>query len=277
LFTKADAEGNDAILGSETDNEFGSDVAVVLRNNNNVHFLGTQEDMDAFSKFVNRQNVSKVVDENGEPLVVWHGSKLSNNINVFYNKPTYFSNRYTAFSYTPFDAEDETEYMYPCFLNVKNPKEIEGEGSAWNDINGQSTDEIVSKLGNKDGAIISNIKDYSDFTPGNPDLSKELIEDAPLHTDYVVTNPNQIKSAVANSGEFSKTNNNIYQESFNQKETEFFVKDTFLKQAYDDRLHKDKHLSIDDVLSYLSKSNTTAPVVNLINFINKEKNNGLIP
>ena len=74
LFTKADADGNDAILGSETDNEFGSDVAVVLRNNNNVHFLGTQEDMDAFSKFVNRQDVSKVVDDNGEPLVVWHGS-----------------------------------------------------------------------------------------------------------------------------------------------------------------------------------------------------------
>jgi len=95
--------------------------------------------------------------------------------------------------------------------------------------------------------------------------------------EFVVDDSNQIKSAVANSGEFSKTNNNIYQESFNQKETEFFVKDTFLKQAYDDRLHKDKHLSIDDVLSYLSKSNTTASVVNLINFINKEKNNGLIP
>ena len=104
--------------------------------------------------------------------------------------------------------------MYPCFLSVKNPEEIEGGGSAWNDINGQSTDEIVGKLGNKDGAIISNIKDYSDFTPGNPDLSRELIEDAPLHTDYVVTNPNQIKSAVANNGEFSKTNNNIYKESF---------------------------------------------------------------
>ena len=225
----------------------------------------------------NFEQVSKVVDENGEPLVVWHGSKISNNINVFYNKPTYFSNRYTAFSYTPFDVEDETEYMYPCFLSVKNPEEIEGGGSAWNDINGQSTDEIVGKLGNKDGAIISNIKDYSDFTPGNPDLSRELIEDAPLHTDYVVTNPNQIKSAVANNGEFSKTNNNIYKESFGQKETDFFVKDTFLKQAYDDRLHKDKHLSIDDVLSYLSKSNTTASVVNLINFINREKNNGLIP
>lgn len=249
------------------------------------NLLKDTEDLQGIYTFIgfikeekqNFEQVSKIVDENGEPLVVWHGSKLSNNINVFYNKPTYFSNRYTAFSYTPFDAEDETEYMYPCFLNIKNPEEIEGKGSAWNDINGQSTDEIVSKLGNKDGAIISNIKDYSDFTPGNPDLSNELIEDAPLHTDYVVTNPNQIKSAVANNGEFSKTNNNIYKESFGQKETEQFVKDTFLKQAYDDRLHKDKHLSINDVLSYLSKSNTTVPVVNLINFINKEKNNGLIP
>jgi hypothetical protein len=46
LMTKADANSNDAILGNNTDNEFGSDVAVVFNaSSNNVHFLGTEDDI----------------------------------------------------------------------------------------------------------------------------------------------------------------------------------------------------------------------------------------
>jgi hypothetical protein len=44
--TKAAANSNDAILGNNTDNEFGSDVAVVFNaSSNNVHFLGTEDDI----------------------------------------------------------------------------------------------------------------------------------------------------------------------------------------------------------------------------------------
>ena len=143
--------------------------------------------------------VSKVVDENGEPLIVWHGSKESNKINIFYNIPTYFADKYTALSYTPFDAEDETEYMYPVFLNIRNPKQVDGNGAYWSNINGMTTNDIVKSISEEeDGVIIENIKDYSDFAPGNPDLSLDLVKDAPLHTDYITTDPNQIKSATNN-------------------------------------------------------------------------------
>ena len=91
------------------------------------------------------------------------------------------------------NVEDETEYMYPTFLNIRNPKQVDGKGAYWNNINGMSTDDIVKSINEEDGAIIKNIKDYSDFTPGNPDLSLDLLEEAPLHTDYVTTNTNQIK------------------------------------------------------------------------------------
>jgi len=40
----------------------------------NVHFLGTKEDIEDFKKWLEENRASKVVDENGEPLVVYHGT-----------------------------------------------------------------------------------------------------------------------------------------------------------------------------------------------------------
>jgi hypothetical protein len=69
-------------------------------------------------------NVSKVVDENGEPLVVYHGSK--NKFDTFdinakrehdlgvYGKGFYFTvNKNTADSY------GEHNSLYPVYLNIK--------------------------------------------------------------------------------------------------------------------------------------------------------------
>lgn len=55
LFTQASLNSNDAILGRNTDNEFGSDVAVVLdANDNNVHWLGTKSDIKNFKQWVSK-------------------------------------------------------------------------------------------------------------------------------------------------------------------------------------------------------------------------------
>jgi hypothetical protein len=49
LITQAENEGRDAILGYKADNEFGSDVAVVLNvDQSRVHFLGNKEDLKGF-------------------------------------------------------------------------------------------------------------------------------------------------------------------------------------------------------------------------------------
>lgn len=87
LFTQAERESNDAILGEQTDNEFGSDVAIVLNaSEKNVHFLGTKEDVEGFKKWLEENHASKVVDENGEPLVVWHSGMSEIKDNTFRNK-----------------------------------------------------------------------------------------------------------------------------------------------------------------------------------------------
>ena len=81
LFTQAKQKGNDAILSNKSKNEFGSDVAIIFNPNENVHFLGTKSDIKDFKTWKNNNQVSKVVDENGEPLIVYHGS--NHDINVF--------------------------------------------------------------------------------------------------------------------------------------------------------------------------------------------------
>ena len=82
LFTQAKQNGNDAILSNKSKNEFGSDVAIVFNPNENVHFLGTKSDIENFKKWKSNNQVSKVVDENGEPLIVYHGSDngISDNV-----------------------------------------------------------------------------------------------------------------------------------------------------------------------------------------------------
>lgn len=52
LFSQADRNGNDAILSRRADNEFNSDVAVVINaNNKNVHWLGTKSDVEQFRQW----------------------------------------------------------------------------------------------------------------------------------------------------------------------------------------------------------------------------------
>lgn len=68
LMTRAKRDGNDAIISNKAKNEFGSDVIVMLNPQQDVHILGTNQDLEQFKQWKQHNNVSKVVDENGEPL-----------------------------------------------------------------------------------------------------------------------------------------------------------------------------------------------------------------
>lgn len=72
-------------MSDEANNEFGSDVVVIFNPKENVHFLGTKQDIENFKNWKSsnkdKTNVSKVVDKNGEPLLVWHGT--TENFDVF--------------------------------------------------------------------------------------------------------------------------------------------------------------------------------------------------
>ena len=158
----------------------------------------TKEFKDWFGDWENDpENSSKVVDENGEPLVVYHSTnedfsifdkkKIGKNYTLRHGNGFYFSSGMLGNS----QWGNKTESY---FLNIKNIAKStlslkeEAKNSGFLDDYDNSVD-IVSyaKTINIDG-----------FYAGD-NFSKE----------YVAFEPNQIKSATDNNGEFSSGNNDI--------------------------------------------------------------------
>lgn len=94
-----------------------------------------------FSEFTNwfgdwindPKNSSKIVDENGEPLVVYHGSK-DNSFTVFDN--TKNDEGYKGFFFTD-DVDMASTYgknSRGFFINSRDPYIVEGNGKNWNDL-----------------------------------------------------------------------------------------------------------------------------------------------
>ena len=96
---------------------------------------------------------SKVVDKNGKPLVVYHGSHTE--ITEFYDG-TFF----TA-DYMNADGYAGGEYVYEAYLSIKRPLIIDAKGKKWDELetpHGSSTQEIVGNLDSKyDGIIFNNV------------------------------------------------------------------------------------------------------------------------
>ena len=93
------------------------------------------------------------------------------------------------------------DYVKPVFLNIKNPRITDENGSERFPISDNLAEDIKTAIADgKDGNIIKNIKD-------------------PLLTDnYVFFNPNQIKSAKTNNGDFSTENDDINYSTISDKE-----------------------------------------------------------
>ena len=128
LFTKAKQDKNDAIISNEANNEFESDVIVIFNPKENVHLLGTKQDVEDFKnwKSLNKDktNVSKVIDENGEPLLVWHGT--TENFDVFsksWRGATDPGDWGLGFYFSPKKSSSEMygNILMPVFLSIKNP------------------------------------------------------------------------------------------------------------------------------------------------------------
>ena len=152
-------------------------------------------------------DVSKVVDENGEPLVVYHYTdnenltEFSTEFDNFFSKTGGTKNAifFTTDNVVP-GSEDNfltsRKAKLSLFLNIKNLEVFHGTKE---DLHKQGTSyrEIVNKSskrkGSENGIVLT----------GFDDNKKEN------QTIYVVHNPNQIKSATDNIGTFSKINNNI--------------------------------------------------------------------
>jgi len=138
-------------------------------------------------------NVSKVVDENGEPLVVYHHD--SANLTDF-GKRQISDWTYPGIYFSRDPRGEYGKYQTAAFISIKNPFEAPAYITADN-LDGQDSlyDEVSKE---HDGAI-----GYYEDEEGN------LIRSAKSIHEYVVFNPNQIKSATGNTGAFSTENDNI--------------------------------------------------------------------
>ena len=136
-------------------------------------------------------NASKVVDENGEPLVVYHGTDKQN-LNEFDNtRNIWFASKIAHEYYVSYPSQRNAHLM-PIFVNIKNPSS--------NITEKFDTDINVRKLQSRryDGV-----------------LPKAFIEDKITKSDIqglqgFALFSNQIKSATDNTGAFSDIENDIY-------------------------------------------------------------------
>lgn len=146
----------------------------------------------------NPKDASKAVDENGEPLVVYHGTPK--NFSTFKDGVIFTTTNDTA-------ADKHYGKAIPLFINIRNVKTIDYKGKDYtqNPLKEEypkpenvfdTIDNIarVNKEKGFDGTIILNVKDSTSYGID----------------EYIATNPNQVKSATNNEGRFSTNNNEIY-------------------------------------------------------------------
>ena len=189
---------------------------------NNLFYPNSNNEWDLlFDKYFEVKNkgyiVSKVVDNNGEPLVVYHITENEENKNIpfnifntkrsIYDKGSFFtSDKKYAESLAEFKGY-KNPFIYEVFLNIKKPYQTENAK-----LNNNSVTKIIDSsyymVYDNDGII------------GHDEYNREHEESVLKKSngyEYVVTNPNQIKSAIDNIGAFSKKNNDIYYENENIK------------------------------------------------------------
>lgn len=136
-------------------------------------------------------NTSKVIDENGEPLVVYHESP--DIFNVFdTSKKRYNVHEVNGIWTSPINRKGKGygKNIYPLFVNLRNPVKTSTK-QATNIVELRTLENKALKNNNSDGAILDTIDKFG------------------YETQYYVKNPNQIKSATDNVGTFDSNNPDI--------------------------------------------------------------------
>ena len=152
----------------------------------------TKNFINWFGDWINNPSeASKVVDENGEPLIVYHESP--NIFNVFdVSKKRYNVHEVNGIWASPVNRNGKGygENIYPLFINLREPIRTSVE-QVTNIIELRTLENKALKDNNSDGVILNTIDKFG------------------YETQYYVKNPNQVKSATNNIGTFSTTNDDI--------------------------------------------------------------------
>lgn len=189
-------------------------------------------------------NASKVVDENGEPKVVYHGTRSRTPIQTFqrgrteqidtgfYGRGHYFTdNPRTAEGYAAVGYATGGKYgregsggIYPVFLNIRRPAtHNQAQQLTTTDIGSSPTDaeaeNITRRLTERgfDGVFVAYRRNPAPYAES--DYSGEEVGGYSRFPEIVAFNPTQIKSAIANVGTFDPTNPDIAASLGGQKDT----------------------------------------------------------
>jgi hypothetical protein len=165
----------------------------------------TKSFLDWFGDWLNNpEDASKVVDKNGEPMVVYHGTDTD--FNEFKAKMDYAATDYAVielnyFSDNKIVALSYGEKVIPVFLNIKNIDEFDAKGYSYN--RAIDTTDLKYRLGDagkfgNDGLVMNDIYD-----------SPSGMRKGRKSNVYAVSEPNQIKSANTNNGNFDSESDNI--------------------------------------------------------------------
>ena len=198
---------------------YGQEPRIPITGNDHKSPFTTHSIAYFFAK-IKGENCSKVVDENGEPLQVYH-STLARDEKEIWNGGEYqgtirkpftifkrsidgYRNNGNYFTSDSDNAGGYGDYKYTTFLNLQNPLVIDCKGMDFAHIsfNGErkSTDEWSdwAEKNGYDGVIFRNVKDGMDLS----------YYEHPID-EYVAFRSNQIKSATDNVGSFSARENDI--------------------------------------------------------------------
>jgi hypothetical protein len=134
---------------------------------------------------------SKVVNADGTPKVVYHGTNAEFTVFHSSNGTYWFSE---SMDYAEAMAEERGgNEMMEAFLDIKEPYYAKLSPGKFSDPNSEAQIIREARAGGYDGVVIE------------ADTTNELLKD----TFYVVFSPNQIKSATQNIGTFDKGNPDI--------------------------------------------------------------------
>lgn len=150
-------------------------------------------------EFQNWFGGSKVVDESGQPLRVYHGTNAD--FDSFRSGPTWF----TPAQESGFVRSSDT--VMPVYLRLKNPLVTDNSGLVEN-----LDDQWIRSLSNKgyDGVVFADPANFSMPHPTAHFQGKRLPSgDRRALPQIVAFDPTQIKSAVGNRGTFDPNDPNI--------------------------------------------------------------------
>ena len=202
-----------------------------------------EEALKASTEFITKakneyDSVSKVVDENGEPLVVYHHTNNPNLTEFSTDFENYFAKDGGTKEAIFFDEEKtgtlNRKYDIPVFLNIRELNEYNETKQQLHD-RGTTYREIVNnsaKKNNKTGGV--HMKDFDDNKKEHQSI-------------WIIHNSNQVKSATDNNGEFSTENDSILAtpQAYEEIPVELMgsiANETTALEAFDDRESSDPDL-----------------------------------